>query len=79
MDNALRLKADLIAQYGELPFVAMLNKSDLSQQWEITEDVIETSSAAGVEWIRSSAKTGDRVGEAIEALAAAIMNSSVDP
>ena len=79
VDNALRLKADLIAQYGELPFVAMLNKSDLSQQWEITEDVIETSSAAGVEWIRSSAKTGDHVGDAIEALAAAIMNSSVDP
>ena len=76
VDNALRLKADLVAQYGDVPFVAMLNKSDLSSEWEITDDVIESSRDAGVEWITCSAKNGENVANAIETLASDIMNES---
>ena len=72
VDNALRLRADLVAHYGELPFVAMLNKADLSEQWEIDDDVIKASQEAGVDWIRCSAKTGESVEDAILSLAAAI-------
>ena len=78
VESALRLKADLVAQHGAPPFVAMLNKSDLSQQWEITDDVLETSKRAGVEWIHCSAKTGNSVADAIEALATTIMDASID-
>ena len=78
VDNALRLKADLVAHYGELPFVAMLNKSDLSREWEITDDVIETSNAEGVDWIHCSAKTGESVADAIETLAASVMGQRAD-
>ena len=76
VDNALRLREDLVAQYGDLPFVAMLNKQDLSQQWEITDDELEASRVAGVEWIPCSAKTGHSVGDAIESLADFIAGSS---
>lgn len=76
VDNAMRLRDDLIAQVGTLPFVAMLNKADLSQQWEITDDDIEASREIGVEWIQCSAKTGQSVGDAIESLADVIAGST---
>jgi small GTP-binding protein len=76
INNALRLREDLVAQYGALPFVAMLNKADLSQQWEITDDDIEASRKAGIEWIVCSAKSGQSVGDAIESLANVIASSS---
>lgn len=79
VDSALRLKADVFDQYGELPIVAMLNKSDLSQLWEINDDILATSKAAGLNWIHSSAKSGDNVAEAIEALAESIMSLPADP
>ncbi len=73
--NALSLREELVAQHGDLPFVAMLNKADLSQQWEIDDDVINASQEAGVDWIRCSAKTGESVEEAITSLAEAIAGS----
>jgi small GTP-binding protein len=76
LSNALRLLEDLRARHGQLPFVAMLNKSDLSAQWEINDDDYRASKAVGVEWISSSAKTGDSVGVAIESLARGIADSS---
>ncbi len=79
VESALRLKSDLVAQYGELPIVALLNKSDLSEQWRVPDDVVETSRAGGMEWIRCSAKTGDNVADAIQTLAATIMRLSADP
>ena len=73
------MKADVFNQYGELPIVAMLNKSDLSELWEINDDILATSKAGGLNWIRSSAKTGDNVAEAVEALAEKIMSLPADP
>ena len=76
VDSALRLHADLTAAYGNLPFVALLNKSDLSDGWEIDDHDLDRSRAAGVEWRCSSAKTGENVEQAITALAEAIMTHS---
>ena len=73
--SALSLREELLAQHGELPFVAMLNKADLSQHWEIDDDVIKASQEAGVDWIRCSAKTGEGVEDAIFTLAEAIAGS----
>jgi len=78
VDNALRLKTDAAARYGAKPFVALLNKSDLSSQWEIEQDAIDTSRAAGVNWIECSAKFGTGVGRAIEALAARLMEPDTE-
>ena len=76
VESAIRLKADILAQYGQLPFVAMLNKSDLSNDWEVGHDELATSRDAGVDWITTSAKTGEGVAAAVETLAASITNAS---
>ena len=73
--SALRLREDLVAQYGVMPFVAILNKADLSQQWEIADDVINESNAIGVDWIRCSARTGENVENAVLSLANTIAAS----
>lgn len=69
VDAALRLRHDIESRYGPVPFVALLNKSDLSDLWEIGDDSMGRSSAAGVEWIHCSAKTGDNVERALNSLA----------
>lgn len=76
VESALRLRADIVAQYGELPFVAMLNKSDLSDEWQIHHDELSVSRSAGVDWISCSAKTGEAVAMAIEMLATSILNAA---
>lgn len=75
LESALRLKADVVAQYGDLPFVAMLNKSDLSDAWEVGHDELAASRDAGVNWITTSAKTGERVAAGIDALASSITSA----
>lgn len=53
---------------GSLPFVAVINKSDL--QWELTETEIETAFAPyDSSWMSSSAKTGENVELAFSTLA----------
>ncbi|NNC65475.1 MAG: GTP-binding protein [Gammaproteobacteria bacterium] len=76
LESAIRLKADIFAEYGELPFVAILNKSDLSEAWEVGHDDLATSRGAGVDWIATSAKTGEGVALAIETLATSITSTS---
>jgi len=78
VESALRLKADINAQYGDLPFVAMLNKSDLSNEWEIDQDTLAASRSAGVDWIRCSAKSGEGVAAAIEALGKSILSAAAE-
>ncbi len=75
LESAIRLRADIIAQYGELPFVAMLNKHDLSEAWEVGHDELQISRNAGVDWTTTSAKTGEGVAAAIDTLAKSIMST----
>lgn len=69
VDAALRLKTDIEASYGPVPFVALLNKSDLSGAWEIGDDCLRRSADQGVEWTICSAKTGDNVEHTLTSLA----------
>lgn len=69
VDAALRLRSDAAVRYGERPFVALLNKSDLSDQWEVGEDTLDASRAGGMDWIECSAKTGVGIENAIQSLA----------
>lgn len=69
VDSALRLRSDIEASYGAMPFVALLNKSDLSAAWEISDDCLARSREVGVEWTNCSAKTGDNVKHALNNLA----------
>ncbi len=63
-----RVKAD----YGSLPFVLLLNKSDLKEQWSISD--AEMASMRGKGWWvhSSSARTGEGVEDAFTDLAARV-------
>ncbi|MDA1043795.1 MAG: GTP-binding protein [Verrucomicrobia bacterium] len=54
---------------GPMPSVVMLNKSDIEDRWEITDDAMAQTNAWGWRVFRTSAKTGEGVEEAFKALA----------
>jgi len=58
---------------GRMPFVVVLNKADLIDQWEIDEHALDDR-----KWtiIRTSAKTGTGVEEAFLALARAMASGA---
>lgn len=69
LDKALMLQQRTEDHLGKIPFVAIFNKSDLKDQWEIEEQTINELKAKGWMVCYSSAKTGIGVEEAFQALA----------
>ena len=51
-------------QLGSAPFLLLINKSDLTEEWSLEEDEIEEIKGQGWQVIRTSAKTGLGVEEA---------------
>ena len=49
---------------GSAPFLLLINKSDLTEEWSLEEDEIEEIKGQGWHVIRTSAKTGLGVEEA---------------
>ena len=70
--TAHALRAELEDRYGDIPFVALLNKSDLESEWEVGEDEITHSEQAGIQWKHCSARTGESLEAAIQELIARI-------
>jgi small GTP-binding protein len=69
LDVALSLKERVEADYGKLPFVLLLNKHDLKQEWTVADADIAGLRQNGW-WVRSSsALTGENVDEAFADLA----------
>lgn len=54
---------------GEVPYVLALNKSDLVDDWAPVETAIAELAADASYVVRTSAKTGEQVGEAFDRLA----------
>ncbi len=69
LDRGLDLVAQVESQLGKVPFIAMLNKSDLTDQWQLQDEHIAKLTAHGCEIIRSSALTGEGVEMAFHTLA----------
>ena len=57
---------------GPLPSIVIINKSDIEDRWELTDDVINKTSEWGWRVFRTSAKTGEGVEEAFKVLAMSI-------
>jgi small GTP-binding protein len=70
LDDALSLNERVVLQMGKVPALLLLNKFDLTDQWEI--DALQTSKLGAAGWnvLHTSAKTGERVEEAFLQLAA---------
>ena len=69
LDVALSLRQRVDAENGPLPFVLLLNKSDLKEQWAIGDAKMEELRQSGL-WVQpSSARTGEGVEDAFKDLA----------
>lgn len=75
LDVALAIQQEAEKNFGPLPFVIALNKSDLVQEWEITREREAELAAAGRTVIRTSAKTGEGVEQLFESLVKAMIAS----
>jgi len=69
LEMALSLRERVETEYGALPFVLLLNKNDMKEQWTISDGQIEDLRQKGW-WVQtSSARTGEGVEEAFNDLA----------
>jgi small GTP-binding protein len=69
LEVALSLRERIEAELGRLPFVLMLNKNDLTEQWAIEDSKLDELQQAGWSVRASSARTGDGVEDAFRELA----------
>jgi len=77
LETALRLKNSVDQRYGSMPFVLLINKSDLIDKWQIKKSDIEKLKSQGFEVFITSAKLLDEnnVEEAFAALTKKISDS----
>ena len=66
--TALELRKQVEDRYGELPFVFLVNKSDLTEAWEVSAEQEQALRKECSDVFITSAKTGEHVAEAIERL-----------
>jgi hypothetical protein len=73
LETARQVHAKATAAVGAVPFILLLNKSDLAAQWELDEQTFFKLAEQGWHVIRTSAKTGDGVEEAFTSLTRAML------
>lgn len=73
--TALSIQAKTQETLGEAPFLLLLNKADLTEQWAIDEREIEALAHKGWHVLRTSAKTGAGVEEAFLSLARKLLEA----
>ncbi|NJO16951.1 MAG: GTP-binding protein [Thioploca sp.] len=77
-DTALNLQELVNSQIGNKPFIFLLNKADLQEQWEINNLDITEQLQQGRAVIHTSAKIGTGVEEAFMQLAMKLLNNPLD-
>lgn len=61
LEIARSLQQRTQAALGQIPFILLLNKWDLQEQWQLSETDIQPLEQAGWTVLRTSAKTGENV------------------
>jgi small GTP-binding protein len=56
-------------EFGKLPYVLLINKTDLSAYWQISDEEISVIESRGNKVFKTSAKTGENVEAAFKAIA----------
>lgn len=64
LDKAFELEERVRKEAGPIPFVFLINKCDLADEWELDRSFESQLSAKAWTVLRSSAKTGENVEEA---------------
>ena len=73
LDVAKKLQQEVEAAIGKVPFVFLINKSDLMDEWTITQSDIEHLRSKGWDVLLTSAKQGLSVEEAFLTLGARML------
>jgi small GTP-binding protein len=68
LEKAFALEQRVREEVGEIPFIFLVNKADLFQDWELDPAMEAQLSARNWPVLRSSAKTGENVEEAFSQL-----------
>ena len=69
LDVATSIQARVLSEVGKVPFLLLLNKTDLEESWELSKERLDALESAGWAIRRVSAKTGAGVEEAFQELA----------
>jgi len=72
-----RLRKDILQRCGEQPQVLLINKHDLSDTWEVTDELIEELETRFGSVFLTSAKTGEMVEDALKHLAEMVVDQVV--
>lgn len=75
LDTALSLYDSARVVIPNAVFTLIVNKTDLADRWEITEDLLGALAARGWHIVRTSAKTGTDVDAAFTTLARAMVEA----
>jgi hypothetical protein len=75
LDKVMAIQEQAAKALGPVRFVMVLNKSDLTEQWEIEPEKERELASRGWSVIRTSAKTGEGVELAFETLARAMLST----
>ncbi|MCG8632545.1 MAG: GTP-binding protein [Desulfobacterales bacterium] len=67
-EQALDIHTRVEETLGQIPFIAVVNKSDLAEDWELGRDIMDEMADRGWQVIKSSAKSGTGVEESFTAL-----------
>jgi GTPase SAR1 family protein len=69
LDMAVALQRRAESVIGRVPFLLLLNKSDLEREWQVDEETLVNLVDQGWRVLKTSAKTGAGVEEAFTTLA----------
>ena len=78
LDVARSIHQRVETEIGVRPFLALINKADLRETWEIPDSTWAELTAAGWTLLETSAKSGQHVEEAFLALSSRILQASDD-
>lgn len=73
LKKAMILQQKVEETIGKVPFVLVLNKIDLTDEWEIEQNEIEQLEQIGWNVIKTSAKTGEGVEEVFQTIGCKIL------
>ena len=78
LDVARSIQERVEGEIGHQPFLALINKVDLRQEWEVRDSEWADLARDGWTLLETSAKTGERVEEAFAALTSRILKGRDD-
>ena len=74
LETARQLRERAVGVVGHVPFILVINKADLREDWAVTEEGLDGFREEGWSLVETSAKTGAGVEEAFSILARGMLD-----